>query len=199
MDSDLVFQNRNLSIHIPEGMVRWASWNLMKGGRCCPFPTQHVAGRDLGRGHACPLAGPQWARQEMPAFSQESLLRWDFPIYFINVRRPDTGRDKHVRLPVLISQAARGPQPGPWSSAQRAGPNSVCFSIRKKPHCPLQWALLSTPSTLERKPLLEASPFSYVGPAVHENFSAIWKKNGYAPSRLCMEWGRQVLATVTAQ
>ena len=38
----------------------------------------------------------------MPASSQESLLRWDFPIYFMKARRPDTGGDKHSRLQVLI-------------------------------------------------------------------------------------------------
>lgn len=48
--------------------------------------------------HPC----PRWGRQEMPASSQESLLRWDFPIYFMKARRPDTGGDKHSRLQVLI-------------------------------------------------------------------------------------------------
>lgn len=55
--------------------------------------------------HSC----PQWGRQEMPASSQESLLWWDFPIYFINARRPDTGGDKDSRLQVLIISQSSGP------------------------------------------------------------------------------------------
>lgn len=45
---------------------------------------------------------------------QESLLRGDFPIYFINARRPDTGEDKRSRLQVLAYHLAGfwAPQPG---------------------------------------------------------------------------------------
>lgn len=78
----------------------------------CPptFPAQQLWGTEMRRQAVCSLHScPQWGRQEMPASSQEGLLRWDFPIYFINARRPDTGGDKRSRLQVLIICQASGP------------------------------------------------------------------------------------------
>lgn len=97
--------------------------------------------------HSC----PQWGGQEMPASSQEGLLRWDFPIYFLNARRPDTGGDKRSRLQVLIICQA----PGPHSHGQllletcrpkfSLVPNREVSPTENHDHLPL--------SFLARKPL----------------------------------------------
>lgn len=97
--------------------------------------------------HPCPL----WGRQEMPASSQESLLRWDFPIYFIEARRPDTGGDKHSRLLALIITGSWAPHS---LSAQDAGQNLLWFQIEKTAQ--LKKKMWSSPSPVS--PCKETKP-----------------------------------------
>lgn len=92
----------------------WSRWvpSLPAPPPRLPRPPTAAAGLKWGNltSAACSLHScPQWGRQEMPASSQESLLWWDFPIYFINARRPDTAGDKHSRLQMLIISQGSGP------------------------------------------------------------------------------------------
>lgn len=62
---------------------------------------------------------------------QESLLWGDFPIYFINARRPDTGKDKHSRLQCLSSGQLLGPTARARLSFRNTRQISVQFQMER--------------------------------------------------------------------